>query len=111
MSKEKVVVVHKSKSVGKSVALSTVPKAWSKQPRHSTSTGVVQGYRNFYGHGEHKFYVYPDSGWDEKKWGPKPCLGIIWADGEFYAVREAYSKGLAPVNQTFGLVASMNQQQ
>ena len=91
--RSKTVVVLKSASAGKS---------WHKRTHN---TGLVQGYRNFYGHGEQKFYIYPDSGWNEKKWGPKPSLGIIWADNEFCATREAYSKGLAPVNQTFGLIA------
>ena len=66
----------------------------------------LQNYRNFYGYGSQKFFIYPDDGWDTKKWGPKPYLGLVHADDEFYAVREAYSKQLAPVNQTFGLMAS-----
>jgi hypothetical protein len=62
------------------------------------------GYRNFYGPGKFKYFVYPDGGWDPK-WGRKPLLGTVYADEPFYAVREAYTKGLAPVNGTFGLIA------
>jgi len=62
------------------------------------------GYRNFYGSGKAKFYIYPDDNWD-KKWGKKPLLGSVYADEPFFAVREAYTKGLAPVNFTFGLIA------
>jgi hypothetical protein len=29
----------------------------------------------------------------------------VYADSPFYAVREAHTKGLAPVNFTFGLIA------
>lgn len=56
--------------------------------------------------GTTKFYIYPDFRWDVKNWGPKPMLGTVYADDEFYAVREAYSEGLAPINFTFGLVAT-----
>jgi hypothetical protein len=62
------------------------------------------GYRNFYGSGKFKFFIYPDDGW-KKSWGKKPLLGSIYADDPFYATREAYTKGLAPVNLTFGLIA------
>lgn len=83
-----------------SVAVATKKKPWvNRKPQG------IQNYRNFYGHGNARFYIYPDSGWNVKKWGPKPSLGIVYADDEFYAVREAYSKQLAPVNQTFGLIA------
>lgn len=55
--------------------------------------------RGFYGHGKNKYAIYPDY-W-KKEWGQKPLLGYVWADDEFYAVREAYSKGLLTVNFTF----------
>jgi len=89
------------KSVVPVVAVTVAKKkAWiNRKPQG------LQNYRNFYGHGNARFYIYPDSGWDIKKWGHKPSLGIVYADDEFYAVREAYSKQLAPVNQTFGLMA------
>ncbi len=63
------------------------------------------GYRNFYGSGKYKFFIYPDDSWDVKKWGKKPFLGMVYADEPFFAVREAYTKGLVPVNYTFGLIA------
>jgi hypothetical protein len=56
--------------------------------------------RSFYGSGRFKYAIYPDY-WKES-WGPKPLLGHVFADDEFYAVREAYSKGLLTVNFTFG---------
>ncbi len=62
------------------------------------------GYRNFYGSGKFKYFIYPDDNWNPKH-GKKPLLGTIYADEPFYAVREAYSKGLAPVNVSFGLIA------
>jgi hypothetical protein len=55
-------------------------------------------YRNVYGSGKYKWAIYPDY-W-KASWGPKPMLGIIYADDEFYAEREAYSKGLLTVNYT-----------
>jgi phage terminase large subunit-like protein len=70
----------------------------------ATQAKPFLGYRNFYGTGKFKFFIYPDDNWDEK-WGKKPLLGTIYADEPFHAVREAYSKGLAPVNFTFGLIA------
>lgn len=60
------------------------------------------GYRNFYGSGKAKYYIYPDDNW---KWGKKPLLGAVYADEPFYAVREAYTKGLVPLNFSFGLIA------
>ena len=71
-------------------------------PVRSNSTYV--GYRNFYGSGKQKFFIYPGKGWD-KKWGRKPFLGTVYADDEFYAIREAFSKGLAIPNSTFELEA------
>lgn len=56
-------------------------------------------YRNVYGFGKYRWAIYPDY-W-KQSWGPKPMLGTVTADDEFYAVREAYSKGLLPVNFTF----------
>jgi hypothetical protein len=73
--------------------------------RNGKSEKTYLGYRNFYGSGKAKFYVYPDGNWDPK-WGKKPLLGSVYADDEFYAIREAHTKGLAPVNFTFGLVAT-----
>ena len=69
------------------------------------------GYRNFYGPGKFKYAIYPDNGWDIKRWGQKPLLGYVYADDEFYATREAYTKGLAPVNYTFGLSAIKQKQE
>lgn len=94
------VVVLKSRQPGKSTG------NWSNR---SANFAGIPGYRNFYGHGSTKFYVYPDAGWNEKKWGRKPFLGVVWADDEFYAVREAHSKGLVPLNSTFGLLVSTKQ--
>ena len=49
--------------------------------------------------------VYPDSRWDETKWGEKPLLGYVRADNEFWALYSAYNKGIAnPFNATFGYV-------
>ena len=67
------------------------------------------GYRNFYGPGNFLYAIYPDDGWS-KKWGPKPLLGHVYADDEFYAAREAHSKKLAPVNCTFSLMAIKQQE-
>lgn len=72
-------------------------------PRNNNLPTFV-GYRNFYGSGKAKFYIYPDDNWN-LKWGKKPFLGTIYADEPFFAVREAYTKGLVPLNFTFGLVA------
>lgn len=55
--------------------------------------------RSFYGPGKFKWIIYPDY-WKES-WGPKPALGIVFADDEFYAEREAYNRGLLTVNFTF----------
>lgn len=57
-------------------------------------------FRSFYGSGKFKFAIYPDY-WKDT-WGQKPLLGYVWADDEFYAVREAYSKNLLTMNYTFG---------
>ena len=47
--------------------------------------------------------VYPDDGWDEKLWGPKPLLGYVRADDEYWAMYAAYNKGIANAfNVTFG---------
>lgn len=62
-------------------------------------------HKNFYGPGKFKYFIYPDGNWDTKKWGPAPLLGTVYADEEFYAIREAYGKGLVPVNFTFGIIA------
>jgi hypothetical protein len=56
--------------------------------------------RSFYGPGKFKYAIYPDF-WKDS-WGPKPLLGHVWADDEFYAIREAYSKNLLTMNYTFG---------
>lgn len=69
------------------------------------ANSVTPGYRNFYGNGKAKYFIYPDDSWNVKKWGKKPLLGAVYADEPFYAVREAYTKGLVPVNFTFGLIA------
>lgn len=79
---------------------STVSNVTTTTP---VSTGFV-GYRNFYGSGKFKFFIYPDDNW-KKSWGKKPLLGAIYADEPFYAVRESYTKGLVPINVTFGLIA------
>jgi len=60
---------------------------------------------NFYGRGSTLFFIYPDDNWRDRKWGPRPLLGMVWADDEFYATREAYTKGLLQVNATFGAIA------
>ena len=59
--------------------------------------------RNFYGSGKYKYEIYPDH-W-KKSWGEEPMLGIIYADEEFYAIREAYSRGLLPYNYSIYPVA------
>lgn len=78
--------------------------SYTAAPAVQTNPKPFLGYRNFYGSGKFKFFIYPDGNWD-KEWGKKPLLGTIYADEPFYAVREAYSKGLAPMNFTFGLIA------
>ena len=50
--------------------------------------------------------IYPDDGWDTKKWGPKPSLGHVRGDDEFWAIYAAYNKGIAYPNSTFGFVAT-----
>ncbi len=75
------------------------------QSTNSSTPSTFVGYRNFYGSGKFKFFLYPDDNWDVKRWGRKPLLGSIYADEPFFAVREAYTKGLVPMNFTFGLVA------
>lgn len=54
--------------------------------------------RSFYGRGEFRYAIYPDY-W-KSSWGKKPLLGFVWADSEFYAVREAYNRGLLTPNFT-----------
>jgi len=75
------------------------------------STGAKAGYRNFFGPGAFKYAIYPDNNWNAKKWGAPPLLGFVWADDEFYAEREAYTKNLLPVNFTFGVKAVKQRQQ
>lgn len=69
----------------------------------SATEQTVKHTKSFYGHGKNKYAIYPDY-WKES-WGQKPLLGHVWADDEFYAVREAYSKGLLTVNYTFNAEA------
>lgn len=59
--------------------------------------------RSFYGPGKFKWLIYPDY-W-APTWGPKPSLGIVFADDEFCAEREAYNRGLLTVNYTIRPVA------
>ena len=82
---------------------------YSNYARSKAINAGISGYRNFYGHGEMKFYIYPDDNWNTKKWGPKPLLGVVWGDSPFYAEREAYTKQLISVNQTFGVIAVTQQ--
>jgi hypothetical protein len=63
-------------------------------------TVTVYKPRSFYGPGKFKYAIYPDY-WKDS-WGQKPLLGHVWADDEFYAIREAYSKNLLTMNYTFG---------
>jgi hypothetical protein len=65
-----------------------------------TQRNKTDSYYGFYGMGRFKYAIYPDY-WKES-WGPKPLLGHVWADDEFYAVRDAYTKKLLPMNYTFG---------
>lgn len=81
----------------------------SSYARSKAINSGISGYRNFYGHGAAKYYIYPDDNWNTKKWGPKPLLGVVWADEPFYAIREAFTKQLLPVNQTFGVIATLQQ--
>jgi len=71
----------------------------STHATNQTTAHEEPRYRNVYGSGKFKWAIYPDY-W-KQSWGNKPMLGIIYADDEFYAEREAYSKGLLPVNATF----------
>lgn len=64
-----------------------------------TQTQTLRKPRSFYGTGKFKWLIYPDY-W-KKQWGPKPCLGTVYADDEFYAIREAYNRGLLTMNYTF----------
>lgn len=50
-------------------------------------------------HTKLKWLIYPDY-W-KKTWGEPPCLGVVYADDEFEAVRKSYDKGLLRVNFTF----------
>lgn len=72
-----------------------------RNPNSNVIQGPIPG-RVYRGYG--KFLIYPDSGW-KKEWGQKPLLGIVFANDEFYAVREAYTEGIVPLNFTFGLMA------
>lgn len=47
-----------------------------------------------------KWLIFPDY-W-KKSWGEPPCLGQVYADDEFEAIRKSYDKGLVRVNFTFG---------
>jgi hypothetical protein len=68
-----------------------------RPPRHQRPDDP----RDFYGYsGSTKFAIYPDF-W-KKSWGKRPLLGFIWADDTFSAQRMAYSRGLLPLNFTFG---------
>jgi hypothetical protein len=78
---------------------------FSKTQLDSGGVKPFIGYRNFYGSGKSKYFIYPDGNWNVKDWGKKPLLGTVYADEPFYAVREAYTKGLVPLNFSFGLVA------
>lgn len=53
--------------------------------------------------------IYPDDNWNVKKWGPKPLLGYVRADDEYWAIYAAYNKGIALPNCTFGYVAKKAQ--
>lgn len=78
-------------------------QTFTRSTPSANSTPFV-GYRNFYGSGKAKYYIYPDDSWDPK-WGKKPFLGTVYGDAPFFAVREAYTKGLINLNITFGIVA------
>jgi hypothetical protein len=58
---------------------------------------------NFYGHGKFRYAIYPDF-WADT-WGDKPMLGVVYADCEFYAEREAYTRGILPLNWSIRPVA------
>lgn len=62
-------------------------------------------FHEFFGYGKFKYKIFPGAGWDRKKWGDAPYLGTVYANDEFYAIRMAYSKNLAPLNYTFDLKA------
>jgi hypothetical protein len=72
-------------------------------PRQPAAPGTTEEKptfnRSFYGSGKFRFAIYPDY-WKDS-WGKPPLLGHVWADDEFYAVREAYNRKLLTLNYTF----------
>ena len=56
-----------------------------------------------------KYLVVPDY-W-KVTWGERPLLGIVYASDHFEGERQAYEKGLLPMNITFKpmLIKSKNQ--
>lgn len=54
--------------------------------------------QSFYGN-SFIYEIYPDN-W-KASWGPKPLLGFVKADSEYYARYAAFDKGLMPPNATF----------
>lgn len=83
-----------------SVPVPALPLATSE--KEQALVGRIM-YREFFGRGEYRFAIYPDSGW-KASWGKPPLLGIVNADDEFLAEKLAYDRGVAnPNNCSFGL--------
>lgn len=68
---------------------------FTNQPRSYNSAT----FQSFYGT-QNTYAIYPDY-W-KAAWGPKPLLGTVRADDEYYARYAALDKGLLPPNGTFG---------
>lgn len=49
--------------------------------------------REFYGRGDFRYAITPP-GWDVKRYGKAPVIGIVHADNEFLAERLAYDRGI-----------------
>ena len=58
--------------------------------------------RAFFGFSK-SFAIYPDF-W-KREWGPRPLLGYVRADNEFYARYAAYNAGLLIMAGPFGPLA------
>lgn len=74
-------------------------KTFGRGPRKAEGQDQGRSGRRRRPLGKYRWAVYPDY-WKDS-WGRRPLLGHVIADDEFYAEREAYNRGLLPVNFTF----------
>lgn len=91
-----------TKPVSEAQKIAPTPAPLVSYDKEQALVGRIM-YREFFGRGEHRFAIYPDSGW-KASWGKPPLLGIVSADDEFLAEKLAYDRGMAnPNNCSFGL--------